>query len=59
HPHHIPQHGHYSEYELGMTTYDYNTAVITDWPIPPYGPGLIATDQEYDQHHRRHKQVKT
>ncbi|MCI97031.1 hypothetical protein A2U01_0118331, partial [Trifolium medium] len=39
--------------------YDYNTTVITDWPLPPYSPGLIATDQEYDQHHSRHKQVKT
>ncbi|MCI64310.1 hypothetical protein A2U01_0085568, partial [Trifolium medium] len=34
-----------------MTAYNYNTAVKTDWPLPPYGPGLIAANQEYDQHH--------
>ncbi|MCI91274.1 hypothetical protein A2U01_0112568, partial [Trifolium medium] len=30
HPHHIPQHGQYSEYELGMEAYNYNTVVMTD-----------------------------
>ncbi|MCI75770.1 hypothetical protein A2U01_0097039, partial [Trifolium medium] len=29
HPHHIPQHGQYSEYELGIAAYNYNTAVMT------------------------------
>ncbi|MCI72244.1 hypothetical protein A2U01_0093507, partial [Trifolium medium] len=48
HPHHIPQHGQYSEYELGMAAYNYNTAVMTDWPLPPYGPRLMAADQEFD-----------
>ncbi|MCI48924.1 hypothetical protein A2U01_0070167, partial [Trifolium medium] len=56
HPHHIPQHGQYSEYEFGMVAYNYNTAVITDWPLPPYGIGLIAAIREYDQHHSRDKQ---
>ncbi|MCI81526.1 hypothetical protein A2U01_0102800, partial [Trifolium medium] len=30
HPHQIPQYGQYSEYDLGMTAYNYNTAVMTD-----------------------------
>ncbi|MCI66511.1 hypothetical protein A2U01_0087769, partial [Trifolium medium] len=29
HPHHIPQHGQYFEYELGIAAYNYNTAVMT------------------------------
>ncbi|MCI53509.1 hypothetical protein A2U01_0074756, partial [Trifolium medium] len=48
-----------SEYELGMTAYNNNEAVMTDWPLPPYGPGFMDADQEYDKHHGRHKQVKT
>ncbi|MCI59994.1 hypothetical protein A2U01_0081249 [Trifolium medium] len=59
HPHHIPQHEQYSEYELGMTTYNNNTVVMTVWTVPPYSPRLMAADQEYDKHHGRHKQVKT
>ncbi|MCI27209.1 hypothetical protein A2U01_0048407, partial [Trifolium medium] len=59
HPHHIPQHERYSEYALRITAYNYNITVMTDWPLPPYSPGLMAADQEYDQHDNRHKQVQT
>ncbi|MCI97432.1 hypothetical protein A2U01_0118733, partial [Trifolium medium] len=31
HPHHITQHGQYSEYELGMTAYNNSEAVMTDY----------------------------
>ncbi|MCI97263.1 hypothetical protein A2U01_0118564, partial [Trifolium medium] len=48
-----------SEYELGMTAYNYSTAVMTDWHLPPYGPRLMDVVQEYDQYHIRHKQLKT
>ncbi|MCI97990.1 hypothetical protein A2U01_0119292, partial [Trifolium medium] len=31
HPHHISQHGQYYEYELRMTAYNNNKAVMTDY----------------------------
>jgi hypothetical protein len=43
----IPQHGQYSEYELGIAAYNYNTAVMTDWPLLPYGLGWMVTYQKY------------
>ncbi|MCI61709.1 hypothetical protein A2U01_0082966, partial [Trifolium medium] len=36
-----PAYRQYSEYELGMAGFNYNIAVMTNWPLLPYGQGLM------------------
>ncbi|MCI54367.1 hypothetical protein A2U01_0075617, partial [Trifolium medium] len=32
-----------------MAAYNYNTVMMTDWPLLPYGQVLITAIQKYDE----------
>ncbi|MCI27272.1 hypothetical protein A2U01_0048470, partial [Trifolium medium] len=40
-------HQQYTDYELGMATYQYNMAYRMDLELPPFSPPLMAAVQDY------------
>ncbi|MCI71873.1 hypothetical protein A2U01_0093136, partial [Trifolium medium] len=43
----MPQQQQYSDYELGMTAYQYNLAYRMDVELPPFSPPLLAAVERY------------